>query len=93
MKNGPPSWPTALSASGVDAAPLWWYTDLRAYGSVPHAGFGVGFERLVQLATGVDNIRDTTLFLATRATPSFEREMVCVRERERRRVCLVVICD
>jgi asparaginyl-tRNA synthetase len=53
---------TRMAAMGVDAAPLWWYTDLRTYGSVPHAGFGVGFERLVQLATGVDNIRDTTLF-------------------------------
>lgn len=51
-----------MDALGVDAGPLWWYADLRRYGSVPHAGFGVGFERLVQLATGADNIRDTTLF-------------------------------
>ncbi|CAL1401517.1 unnamed protein product [Linum trigynum] len=40
----------------------WWYLDLRRYGSVPHAGFGVGFERLVQFATGLDNIRDTIPF-------------------------------
>ncbi len=36
----------------------WWYRDLRRYGTVPHAGFGLGFERTVQYATGVDNIRD-----------------------------------
>ena len=52
----------AMDAAGVDRAPLWWYADLRRFGSVPHAGFGVGFERLVQLATGVDNIRDVALF-------------------------------
>ncbi|KAK2974986.1 hypothetical protein RJ640_012852 [Escallonia rubra] len=40
----------------------WWYLDLRRYGSVPHAGFGLGFERLVQFATGIDNIRDTIPF-------------------------------
>lgn len=40
----------------------WWYLDLRRYGSVPHAGFGLGFERLVQFATGIDNIRDVIPF-------------------------------
>ncbi|XP_031502304.1 asparagine--tRNA ligase, chloroplastic/mitochondrial [Nymphaea colorata] len=40
----------------------WWYLDLRRFGSVPHAGFGLGFERLVQFATGIDNIRDTIPF-------------------------------
>ncbi|TKY55450.1 Asparagine--tRNA ligase [Spatholobus suberectus] len=40
----------------------WWYLDLRRYGSVPHAGFGLGFERLVQFATGMDNIRDVIPF-------------------------------
>ncbi|KZV45339.1 hypothetical protein F511_04077 [Dorcoceras hygrometricum] len=40
----------------------WWYLDLRRYGSVPHAGFGLGFERLVQFATGLDNIRDAIPF-------------------------------
>ncbi|KAL0312917.1 UNVERIFIED_CONTAM: Asparagine--tRNA ligase, chloroplastic/mitochondrial [Sesamum radiatum] len=40
----------------------WWYLDLRRYGSVPHAGFGLGFERLVQFATGIDNIRDAIPF-------------------------------
>lgn len=39
-----------------------WYLDLRKYGSVPHAGFGVGFERLIQFATGLENIRDVIPF-------------------------------
>lgn len=43
-------------------APEWWYLDLRRYGSVPHAGFGLGFERLVQYVTGVENIRDVIPF-------------------------------
>ena len=37
---------------------LKWYLDLRKYGSVPHAGFGMGFERLLQFVTGISNIRD-----------------------------------
>jgi asparaginyl-tRNA synthetase len=37
---------------------LWWYRDLRRYGSVPHAGFGLGLERLVLYITGMENIRD-----------------------------------
>lgn len=36
----------------------WWYRDLRKYGTIPHSGFGVGFERLIMIATGIDNIRD-----------------------------------
>lgn len=40
----------------------WWYLELRKYGSVPHAGFGAGFERLIQFATGMDNIRDVIPF-------------------------------
>lgn len=40
----------------------WWYLQLRTYGSVPHAGFGIGFERLVQFATGMENIRDVIPF-------------------------------
>ncbi len=51
-----------MRESGLEPEELWWYMDLRKYGSVPHAGFGAGFERLVQFATGVDNIRDIIPF-------------------------------
>lgn len=37
---------------------LWWYIDLRKFGSAPHAGFGLGFERLILFVTGMTNIRD-----------------------------------
>ncbi len=47
---------------GLDPAPYWWYRDLRRYGSVPHAGFGLGFERTIQYATGMQNIRDVIPF-------------------------------
>jgi len=47
---------------GVEPESLWWYNDLRKYGSVPHAGFGLGFERLVMLVTGIENIRDVIPF-------------------------------
>jgi asparagine--tRNA ligase len=42
-----------------------WYLDLRRYGSVPHSGFGVGFERLVMYITGMENIRDVIPFPRT----------------------------
>ncbi len=40
----------------------WWYLDLRRFGSVPHSGFGMGFERMMMLVTGISNIRDVTAF-------------------------------
>jgi asparaginyl-tRNA synthetase len=46
----------------LNADDYWWYLELRKYGSVPHSGFGVGFERLVQYVTGMDNIRDVIPF-------------------------------
>jgi len=48
-----------LSFKNLDKESYWWYRDLRKYGSVPHAGFGLGFERMVMMVTGVDNIRET----------------------------------
>jgi asparaginyl-tRNA synthetase len=51
-----------LKAMGLDPENYWWYLDLRRYGTVPHAGFGLGFERLVQFITGMSNIRDTIPF-------------------------------
>lgn len=47
---------------GVDEKELWWYLDLRRYGSVKHAGFGLGFERLILFVTGLENIRDVIPF-------------------------------
>jgi asparaginyl-tRNA synthetase len=51
-----------IQATGLDPADYWWYLDLRRYGTVPHAGFGLGFERLVQFMTGMTNIRDVIPF-------------------------------
>jgi asparaginyl-tRNA synthetase len=51
-----------MERQGVDPADYEWYLDLRRFGSVPHAGFGLGFERLVMFLTGVDNIRDAIPF-------------------------------
>jgi asparaginyl-tRNA synthetase len=51
-----------IKAQGMNPADLWWYLDLRRYGTVPHAGFGLGFERLVQFMTGMGNIRDVIPF-------------------------------
>ena len=50
---------------GFDEADYWWYLDTRKYGTVPHAGFGLGFERLLMLITGVSNIRDVIPFPRT----------------------------
>jgi asparaginyl-tRNA synthetase len=51
-----------IVAQGLDLKDYWWYLDLRRYGTVPHAGFGLGFERLVQFMTGMANIRDVIPF-------------------------------
>ena len=48
-----------------------WYHDLRRYGSVPHAGFGLGFERLIMFVTGVSNIRDVIAFPRTPGSAGF----------------------
>jgi len=50
---------------GFDRTDYWWYLDTRRFGSVPHAGFGLGFERLLMLLTGVGNIRDVIPFPRT----------------------------
>jgi asparaginyl-tRNA synthetase len=51
-----------IRAQGMDPEQYSWYLDLRRYGTVPHAGFGLGFERLVQFTTGIENIRDAIAF-------------------------------
>ncbi|MGB0691647.1 MAG: asparagine--tRNA ligase [Pseudomonadales bacterium] len=50
---------------------LWWYRDLRRYGTVPHAGFGLGFERLLTYVTGMENIRDCIPFPRTPGNADF----------------------
>jgi asparaginyl-tRNA synthetase len=54
-----------MVAAGLDLEQYAWYLDLRRFGSVPHAGFGLGFERLVQFVTGMQNIRDVIPFPRT----------------------------
>ncbi|MFZ7124884.1 MAG: asparagine--tRNA ligase [Desulfobacterales bacterium] len=50
---------------GMDSAPYWWYLESRKYGTVEHSGFGLGFERLLMLITGIGNIRDVIPFPRT----------------------------
>ncbi|MBC7980259.1 MAG: asparagine--tRNA ligase [Armatimonadetes bacterium] len=54
-----------FSHHGIDAEAYSWYSDLRKYGTVPHAGFGLGFERLLMFVTGISNIRDVIPFPRT----------------------------
>jgi asparaginyl-tRNA synthetase len=51
-----------MLASGLKTEDYWWYLDLRRFGTVPHAGFGLGLERMVQYTTGMTNIRDVIPF-------------------------------
>jgi asparaginyl-tRNA synthetase len=56
---------SAIEGMGLDKEEYWWYTELRKYGSVPHSGFGLGFERFLMFVTGVSNIRDVIPFART----------------------------
>ncbi len=60
-----------MAAMGVDQKELWWYKDLRKYGSAVHSGFGLGFERLVLFASGMGNIRDVIPFPRTPQNAEF----------------------
>jgi len=60
-----------ILAQGMKPEDLWWYLDLRRFGTVPHAGFGLGFERLVQFMTGMGNIRDVIPFPRTPESAEF----------------------
>ena len=51
-----------MDETHLDKAAYWWYRDLRRYGTVPHAGFGLGFERTIMYATGMQNVRDVIPF-------------------------------
>ena len=54
-----------MKSMGLSEEAYWWYIDLRRFGSVPHAGFGAGFERLLMFVTGVGNIRDVLPYART----------------------------
>ena len=54
-----------MEAQGMNKETYWWYLDLRRFGTVPHSGFGMGFERFLMLLTGVSNIRDVIPFPRT----------------------------
>ena len=56
---------------GVNPNDLWWYTDLRKFGTAKHSGFGLGFERLIMFATGMSNIRDVIPFPRTPQNAEF----------------------
>ena len=54
-----------IAEMGLSKDEYWWYLDLRRYGSVPHAGFGLGFDRALMYFTGMANIRDVVPFYRT----------------------------
>jgi asparaginyl-tRNA synthetase len=56
---------TRIKEMNMDESEYWWYIDLRRFGSIPHSGFGLGFERLIQYVTGLQNIRDVIPFPRT----------------------------
>ena len=60
-----------MTEMGIDEKELWWYLDLRKYGTVPHSGFGLGFERMVMFCTGMSNIRDVIPYPRTPKNASF----------------------
>ncbi|HWA98791.1 MAG TPA: asparagine--tRNA ligase [Pirellulales bacterium] len=60
-----------MAEQGLHAETYWWYLDLRRYGTVPHSGFGLGLERVVQFITGMGNIRDVIPFPRTPGSADF----------------------
>ena len=60
-----------LAEAGLDRHAYAWYRDLRRYGTVPHAGFGLGLERLVVYVTGLQNIRDAIPYPRTPGSAAF----------------------
>ena len=61
----------AIDRFGLNAEDYWWYTDLRKYGGTKHAGYGLGFERLIMYITGISNIRDVEAFPRTTGNADF----------------------
>jgi asparaginyl-tRNA synthetase len=60
-----------MQECGIDEKELWWYLDTRRFGTAPHSGFGLGFERFIQFVTGINNIRDVIPFPRTRGSAEF----------------------
>ena len=60
-----------MDETKMDKAPYWWYLDARRFGSVPHSGFGLGFERFLMMVTGISNIRDVIPFPRTPSSIEF----------------------
>ena len=60
-----------MKAMHIPEEELWWYLDTRRFGTVPHAGFGLGFERMIQFVTGMSNIRDVIAFPRTPKSAEF----------------------
>ncbi len=60
-----------MKTHGISQEDYWWYLDLRKYGTVPHAGFGLGFERMLMFVTGVPNIRDVIPYPRTPGSAEF----------------------
>ena len=60
-----------IGEMGLPLEPYWWYRDLRRFGSVPHAGFGLGLERLMIYLTGMGNIRDVIPYPRTPGSLDF----------------------
>ncbi len=60
-----------MKEQGLNPDPYWWYLDLRRYGTVPHSGFGLGLERILQFITGMGNIRDVIPFPRTPGCADF----------------------
>jgi asparaginyl-tRNA synthetase len=54
-----------MAEAGLSPREYWWYLDSRRFGSVPHSGFGLGFERMIMFLTGINNIRDVIPFPRT----------------------------
>ena len=70
-RNGSTCWKPACARHNLDPTDYGWYLDLRRYGTVPHAGFGLGFERMLMFVTGVSNIRDVIPFARTPGSAEF----------------------
>lgn len=60
-----------IKECNLEIESYWWYRALREYGTVPHAGFGLGFERLVMMCTGIENIKDVIPFPRTVGNAEF----------------------